>query len=156
MKKLDIVMVNPDENDVGKTVTYESNNVAKLLEVFINNIVYLNVSEDKINYSIAIYLTKLKDKNVVKKYYEVNKYIIDIILNIEEALMSLSQTYQDENDVDKFDNELYYINNLEEVRNKLLFAVIKKVPELADDLLNSISVNNKSITYDNSSDSSKK
>ncbi len=70
--------------------------------------------------------------------------------------MSLNQTYQDENDVDKFDNELYYINNLEEVRNKLLFAVIKKVPELADDLLNSISVNSKSITYDNSSDSSKK
>ncbi len=43
MKKLDIIIVNPDENDVGKTVTYESNNVVKLLEVFINNIVYLNV-----------------------------------------------------------------------------------------------------------------
>ena len=151
MKKLDIIMVNPDENDVGKTVTYESNNVAKLLEVFINNIVYLNVSEDKINYSIAIYLTKLKDKTIVKQYYEVNKYIIDIILNIEEALMSLNQTYQDENDVDEFDDELYYINNLEEVRNKLLFAVIKKVPELADDLLNSISSNNNSIDYYNDS-----
>ena len=151
MKKLDIIFSNPMENDLGKIVTYESNDAAKILEVLINNIVYLNVSENKINYSIAIYLNKLKDKTIVKQYYEVNKDIIDIILSIENALISLNQTYQDENDVDEFDDELYYIDTLEEVRNKLLFAVIKKIPELADDLLNSISSNNDSINYYNDS-----
>lgn len=147
MKKLDIIIINPTENDLGKTVTYESNDSAKILEALINNIAYLDISQSKIDYSIGIYLSKLQDKVIEKQYYKGNKDIIDIILSIENALIGLNQTYQDENDVNEFDYELYYIDTLEEVRNKLLFAVTKRIPELADDLLNSISSNNNSIIY---------
>lgn len=147
MKKLDIVISTPIDNDVGQTVTYESNDSAKILEVFINNIVYLDVSENIINSSIVSYLKKLQNKTVNRQYYDDNKAIIDILLAIEKVLVGLNQTYQDENDVDLFDDELNYIATLEDVRDKLLFDVIKKIPELADDLLKSISSNNNSITY---------
>lgn len=147
MKKLDIVIVNPMDNDVGQITTYESNDSAKILEVFINNIVYLDVSENRINSSIVSYLKKLQNKTVNKQYYDDNKAIIDILLNIEKILVDLNQTYQDENDVDEASNEIDYITTIEEVRDKLLFTVIKKIPELADDLLKSISSNNNSITY---------
>lgn len=147
MKKLDIIIINPTENDLGKTVTYESNDSANILKALINNIVYLDISQSKIDYSIGIYLSKLQDKVIEKQYYKDNKDIIDIILSIENALIGLNQTFQDEDDVDKFDNELQYIDTLEDVRDKLLFAVIKQIPELADDLLNSISSNNNSIIY---------
>lgn len=147
MKKLDIVISNPMDNDVGQTVTYESNDSAKILEVFINNIVYLDVSENIINSSIVSYLKKLQNKTVNRQYYDDNKAIIAILLNIEKVLVDLNQTYQDENDVDEASNEINYITAIEEVRDKLLFTVIKKIPELADDLLKSISSNNNSITY---------
>lgn len=148
MKKLDIIISNPMENDVGKIITYESNDAAKILEVFINNIVYLDVSENKVNSSIVSYLKKLQNKVVHRQYYDDNKAIIAILLNIEKVLVGLNQTYQDENDVDEASNEIDYINAIEEVKDKLLFTVIKKIPELADDLLNSISSNNNnSITY---------
>lgn len=147
MKKLDIVISTPIDNDVGQTVTYESNDSAKILEVFINNIVYLDVSENIINSSIVSYLKKLQNKTVNRQYYDDNKAIIDILLNIEKVLVDLNQTYQDENDVDEASNEINYITAIEEVRDKLLFTVIKKIPELADDLLKSISSNNNSITY---------
>lgn len=147
MKKLDIVISTPIDNDVGQTVTYESNDSAKILEVFINNIVYLDVSENIINSSIVSYLKKLQNKVVNRQYYDDNKAIIDILLAIEKVLVGLNQTYQDENDVDEANNEIAYITAIEEVRDKLLFTVIKKIPELADDLLNSISSNNNSITY---------
>lgn len=147
MKALDIVIDMPMENDLGTTVTYESNDVTKILKVIINNKDNLNVNQNKLDYSIGIYLTKLKDKTVIKQYYKDNKAIIDIILSIENALIGLNRTFQDENDVDKFDDELHYIDNLEEARNQLLFAVIKKIPELADDLLNSISSNSDAIVY---------
>ena len=148
MKKLDIVIISPMENDVGQTVTYESNDSAKILEVFINNIVYLDVSENKLNSSIVSYLKKLQNKTVNRQYYNENKAIIDILLNIEKVLVGLNQTYQDENDVDEANNEIDYINAIEEVRNKLLFVVIKRIPELADDLLKSISADISSINYD--------
>ena len=147
MKKLDIVISTPIDNDVGQTVTYESNDSAKILEVFINNIVYLDVSENIINSSIVSYLKKLQNKVVNRQYYDDNKAIIDILLAIEKVLVGLNQTYQDENDVDEASNEINYITAIEEVRDKLLFTVIKKIPELADDLLKSISSNNNSITY---------
>ena len=148
MKKLDIVISTPIDNDVGQTVTYESNDSAKILEVFINNIVYLDVSENIINSSIVSYLKKLQNKTVNRQYYDDNKAIIAILLNIEKVLVDLNQTYQDENDVDEASNEINYITAIEEVRDKLLFTVIKKIPELADDLLKSISSNNNnSITY---------
>ena len=147
MKKLDIIIINPTENDLGKTVTYESNDSANILKALINNMVYLDISQSKIDYSIGIYLSKLQDKVIEKQYYKNNKDIIDIILSIENALIGLNQTFQDEDDVDKFDNELQYIDTLEDVRDKLLFDVIKRIPELADDLLNSISSNNNSIIY---------
>lgn len=147
MKKLDIVISTPIDNDVGQTVTYESNDSAKILEVFINNIVYLDVSENIINSSIVSYLKKLQNKTVNRQYYDDNKAIIDILLAIEKVLVGLNQTYQDENDVDEANNEIAYITAIEEVRDKLLFTVIKKIPELADDLLKSISSNNNSITY---------
>lgn len=147
MKALDIVIDMPMENDLGTTVTYESNDVTKILKVIINNKDNLKVNQNKLDYSIGIYLTKLKDKTVIKQYYKDNKAIIDIILSIENALIGLNRTFQDENDVDKFDDELHYIDNLEEARNQLLFAVIKKIPELADDLLNSISSNSDAIVY---------
>lgn len=147
MKALDIVIDMPMENDLGTTVTYESNDVTKILKVIINNKDNLNVNQNKLDYSIGIYLTNLKDKTVIKQYYKDNKAIIDIILSIENALIGLNRTFQDENDVDKFDDELHYIDNLEEARNQLLFAVIKKIPELADDLLNSISSNSDAIVY---------
>ena len=151
MKKLDIVIISPMENDVGQTVTYESNDSAKILEVFINNIVYLDVSENKLNSSIVSYLKKLQNKTVNRQYYNENKAIIDILLNIEKVLVGLNQTYQDENDVDEANNEIDYINAIEEVRNKLLFVVIKRIPELADDLLKSISYYSDFIDYYNDS-----
>lgn len=153
MKKLDIIISNPIENDIGQTVTYESNDAAKILEVFINNIVYLEVSESRINSSIVSYLKKLQNKTVNRQYYDDNKAIIDILLNIEKVLVGLNQTYQDENDVDEANQEIAYITAIEEVRDKLLFTVIKKIPELADDLLKSISSNNNnSITYNDNYD----
>lgn len=153
MKKLDIVIVNPMDNDVGQITTYESNDSAKILEVFINNIVYLDVSENKVNSSIVSYLKKLQNKTVNRQYYDDNKAIIDILLNIEKVLVGLNQTYQDENDVDEANQEIAYITAIEEVRDKLLFTVIKKIPELADDLLKSISSNNNnSITYNDNYD----
>ncbi|QHJ84658.1 MAG: hypothetical protein [Caudoviricetes sp.] len=146
--KLDIIISNPIENDVGQTITYESNDAAKIFEVFINNVVYLDVSENKVNSSIVSYLKKLQNKVVHRQYYDDNKAIITILLNIEKVLVGLNQTYQDENDVDEANNEIAYINAIEEVRDKLLFTVVKKIPELADDLLKSISSNNNnSITY---------
>jgi len=147
MKKLDIIISNPTDNNVGQTVTYESNDVTKILKVVIKNMDNLNINQSKIDYSIGIYLSKLQDKAIEKQYYKDNKDIIDIILSIENALIGLNQTFQDEDDVDKFDNELQYIDTLEDVRDKLLFDVIKRIPELADDLLNSISSNNNSIIY---------
>lgn len=147
MKALDIVIDVPQDNDLGTTVTYESNDVTKILRVLINNKDNLTINQGKIDYSIGIYLTKLKDKTVIKQYYKDNKAIIDIILSIENALIGLNQTFQDENDVDLFDDDLHYIDNLEDVRNKLLFAVIKKIPELAENLLSSISCNSNSIIY---------
>ena len=68
-------------------------------------------------------------------------------MSIENALIGLNQTFQDEDDVDKFDNELQYIDTLEDVRDKLLFALIKQIPELADDLLKRISTDSNSIIY---------
>ena len=147
MKKLDIIITNPTENDLGKTVTYESSDSANILKALINNIVYFDISQSKIDYSIGIYLSKLQDKAIEKQYYKDNKEIINVILSIENALIGLNQTFQDENDVNLFDDELNYIATLEDVRDKLLFDVIKKIPELADDLLNSISSNNNSIIY---------
>lgn len=147
MKKLDIIISNPTDNNVGQTVTYESNDVTKILKVVIKNMDNLNINQSKIDYSIGIYLSKLQDKAIEKQYYKDNKDIIDVILSIENALIGLNQTFQDENDVNLFDDELNYIATLEDVRDKLLFDVIKKIPELADDLLNSISSNNNSIIY---------
>lgn len=147
MKKLDIIITNPTENDLGKTVTYESSDSANILKALINNIVYLDISQSKIDYSIGIYLSKLQDKAIEKQYYKDNKDIIDVILSIENALIGLNQTFQDEDDVDKFDNELQYIDTLEDVRDKLLFALIKQIPELADDLLKRISTDSNSIIY---------
>jgi len=108
MKKLDIIIINPTENDLGKTVTYESNDSANILKALINNMVYLDISQSKIDYSIGIYLSKLQDKVIEKQYYKNNKDIIDIILSIENALIGLNQTFQDEDDVDKFDNYNFY------------------------------------------------
>lgn len=157
MKALDIVIDMPTDNDLGETVTYESNDVTKILKVLIKNIDNFNISQSKIDYSIGMYLSKLQDKVIKKQYYKENKYIIDIILNIENALIGLSQTFQDENDVDLFDDEFQYIDTLEDVRDKLLFAVVKKIPELADDLLSYISSNyNNSIIYYVSPDFDKK
>lgn len=147
MKKLDIIISNPTDNNVGQTVTYESNDVTKILKVVIKNMDNLNINQSKIDYSIGIYLSKLQDKAIEKQYYKDNKEIINVILSIENALIGLNQTFQDENDVNLFDDELNYIATLEDVRDKLLFDVIKKIPELADDLLNSISSNNNSIIY---------
>lgn len=147
MKKLDIIISNPTDNNVGQTVTYESNDVTKILKVVIKNMDNLNINQSKIDYSIGIYLSKLQDKAIEKQYYKDNKDIIDVILSIENALIGLNQTFQDENDINLFDDELNYIATLEDVRDKLLFDVIKKIPELADDLLNSISSNNNSIIY---------
>ena len=148
MKKLDIIISNPTDNDIGQTVTYESNDTAKILEALINNIVYFDISENIINANILSYLKKLQNKTTHRQYYDNNKAIIDILLNIEKVLAGLNQTYQDENNVDSFDDELYYIDTLEDVRDKLLFAVTKKIPELADDLLMFISSNyNNSIVY---------
>lgn len=151
MKKLDIVIVNPMDNDVGQITTYESNDSAKILEVFINNIVYLDVSENRINSSIVSYLKKLQNKTVNKQYYDDNKAIIDILLNIEKILVDLNQTYQDKNDADSLEEETYYIVELTKLRNKLLFTVTKKIPELADDLLKSISYYSDFIDYYNDS-----
>ena len=157
MKALDIVIDMPTDNDLGETVTYESNDVTKILKVLIKNIDNFNISQSKIDYSIGMYLSKLQDKVIKKQYYKENKDIIDIILNIENALIGLSQTFQDENDVDLFDDEFQYIDTLEDVRDKLLFAVVKKIPELADDLLSYISSNyNNSIIYYVSPDFDKK
>ena len=147
MKKLDIIISNPTDNNVGQTVTYESNDVTKILKVVIKNMDNLNINQSKIDYSIGIYLSKLQDKAIEKQYYKDNKDIIDVILSIENALIGLNQTFQDENDVNLFDDELNYIAPLEDVRDNWLFDVIKKIPELADDLLNSISSNNNSIIY---------
>lgn len=147
MKKLDIIISNPTDNNVGQTVTYESNDVTKILKVVIKNMDNLNINQSKIDYSIGIYLSKLQDKAIEKQYYKDNKDIIDVILSIENALIGLNQTFQDEDDVDKFDNELQYIDTLEDVRDKLLFALIKQIPELADDLLKRISTDSNSIIY---------
>ena len=147
MKKLDIIISNPTDNNVGQTVTYESNDVTKILKVIIKNMDNLNINQSKIDYSIGIYLSKLQDKAIEKQYYKDNKDIIDVILSIENALIGLNQTFQDEDDVDKFDNELQYIDTLEDVRDKLLFALIKQIPELADDLLKRISTDSNSIIY---------
>lgn len=147
MKKLDIIISNPTDNNVGQTVTYESNDVTKILKVVIKNMDNLNINQSKIDYSIGIYLSKLQDKAIEKQYYKDNKDIIDVILSIENALIGLNQTFQDENDVNLFDDELNYIATLEDVRDKLLFDVIKKIPELADDLLKRISTDSNSIIY---------
>lgn len=147
MKKLDIIISNPTDNNVGQTVTYESNDVTKILKVVIKNMDNLNINQSKIDYSIGIYLSKLQDKAIEKQYYKDNKDIIDVILSIENALIGLNQTFQDENDVNLFDDELNYIATLEDVRDKLLFDVIKKIPELADDLLERISTDSNSIIY---------
>lgn len=147
MKKLDIIISNPTDNNVGQTVTYESNDVTKILKVVIKNMDNLNINQSKIDYSIGIYLSKLQDKAIEKQYYKDTKDIIDVILSIENALIGLNQTFQDENDVNLFDDELNYIATLEDVRDKLLFDVIKKIPELADDLLKRISTDSNSIIY---------
>ena len=106
MKKLDIIISNPTDNNVGQTVTYESNDVTKILKVVIKNMDNLNINQSKIDYSIGIYLSKLQDKAIEKQYYKDNKDIIDVILSIENALIGLNQTFQDENDVNLFDDEL--------------------------------------------------
>lgn len=142
MKKLDIIISSPMDNDVGEITTYESNDSAKILEIFINNIVYFEISENRINSNILSCLKKLQNKTTNRQYYDDNKAIIDILLDIEKVLVGLNQAYQDENDDNESNNEIDYIATIEDVRDKILFAVVKKVPELADDLLNYISSNN--------------
>lgn len=151
MKTLDIIVDMPQKHYLGKTVSYSSSDVSKIFMGLIDNLDKLNINKADIDYSIAIYLAKLQDKDITKQYYIDNKAMIDNVLHIEEALMGFSKAYQDKNDADSLEEETYYIVELTKLRNKLLFTVTKKIPELADDLLNSISYFSDFIDYYNDS-----
>lgn len=151
MKTLDIIVDMPQKHYLGKTVSYSSSDVSKIFMGLIDNLDKLNINKADIDYSIAIYLAKLQDKDTTKQYYTDNKAMIDNVLHIEEALMGFSKAYQDKNDADSLEEETYYIVELTKLRNKLLFTVTKKIPELADDLLNSISYFSDFIDYYNDS-----
>lgn len=151
MKVLSIIVDMPQKHYLGKTVSYSSDDVSKIFMGLIDNLDKLNINKADIDYSIAIYLAKLQDKDTTKQYYTDNKAMIDIVLNIEEALIGFSRAYQDKNDADSLEEETYYIVELTKLRNKLLFTVTKQIPELADDLLKSISYYSDFIDYYNDS-----
>lgn len=151
MKTLDIIVDMPQKHYLGRTVSYSSNDVSKIFMGLIDNLDKLNINKADIDYSIAIYLAKLKDKDITKQYYIDNKAMIDNVSHIEEALIGFSKAYQDKNDADSLEEYTYYIVELTKLRNKLLFTVTKKIPELADDLLNYISYFSDFIDYYNDS-----
>lgn len=151
MKTLDIIVDMPQKHYLGKTISYSSNDVSKIFMGLIDNLDKLNINQSDIDYSIAIYLAKLKDKAITKQYYIDNKAMIDNVSNIEEALIGFSKAYQDKNDADSLEEYTYYIVELTKLRNKLLFTVTKQMPELADDLLKSISYYSDYIDYYNDS-----
>lgn len=153
MKTLDIIVDMPQKHYLGKTVSYSSNDVSKIFMGLIDNLDKLSINQSDIDYSIAIYLAKLKDKDkaITKQYYIDNKDMIDNVSNIEEALIGFSKAYQDKNNADSLEEYTYYIVELTKLRNKLLFTVTKQIPELADDLLKSISYYSDFIDYYNDS-----
>ncbi|QHJ84659.1 MAG: hypothetical protein [Caudoviricetes sp.] len=151
MKTLDIIVDMPQKHYLGKTVSYSSSDVSKIFMGLIDNLDKLNINKADIDYSIAIYLAKLKDKDITKQYYIDNKNMIDNVSHIEEALIGFSKAYQYKNDADSLEEYTYYIVELTKIRNKLLFTVTKQIPELADDLLNYISCFSDYIDYYNDS-----
>lgn len=102
-----------------------------------------------------VYLSKLDDKDETKDYYDDNAPALDAVLGIEKSLIGLD-SIAESSAIDLTNEATDSIPKLKSIRSSLLFPLVKKIPELAEDLLKAIIGCSSYLFYYDDSDSDEK
>lgn len=142
MKKLDFVATDINLYGMHKKITYESDDISKILINFITDFDKLsnyqsNINDVNVDYKIYYYLSELNDKDETKDYYDDNAPALDAVLGIETSLVGLD-SIAESSSIDLTNEAADCVPKLKAIRNSLLFPLVKKFPEFAEDLLKAI------------------
>ena len=160
MKKLNYIVTDINLYGIHKKITYESDDISKIFINFITDLDNLSNYQSNINnvnadYRMYVYLSKLDDKDETKDYYDDNAPALDAVLGIENSLIGLD-SIAESSAIDLTNEATDSIPKLKSIRSSLLFPLVKKIPELAEDLLKAIIGCSSYLFYYEDSDSDEK